>query len=52
MIYMRRWRKGVTEKSKEKIIKESHRECELETRLRQQKMDFCGHGEALGSTLR
>lgn len=53
MIYMRRRRKGVKEKRKEKIIKESHRECELETRLlRQQKMDFHGRGAALGSTLR
>lgn len=50
---MRRRRKGVKEKRKEKIIQESHRECELETRLlRQQKMDLSGRGAALGSTLR
>lgn len=41
------------EKRKEKIIQESHRECELETRLlRQQKMDLSGRGAALASTLR
>lgn len=50
---MRRRRKGVKEKRKEKIIQESHRECELQTRLlRLQKMDLSGRSAALGSTLR